>query len=261
VSGTPESAALQRYAGRVAVITGGAAGLGRAFASAMSAEGAAVAVLDLDEAGAEQAAKQLALDGRAALGLCCDVSDDLAVDRAMAQVNDVLGGVDVLVNNAGKHLSKYNQPFHGLPRAEIRALFEVNVIGTINCSVAFRAARAGRSGGGAILNVASVAAHSVTTPYGVSKLAVRGLTTAFAKEFAADGIRVNAVSPGLLDTESAMADLPTSLLEDYINNRQLIARQGRVSDVVSAALFLCSADADFITGETLKVSAGYPLEV
>jgi NAD(P)-dependent dehydrogenase (short-subunit alcohol dehydrogenase family) len=253
-------AVYQRYVGKVAVITGGAVGLGRAFATAMAAEGAAVAVLDLDHAGAELVAEQIIGNGGAALGLRCDVADDVAVERAMAQVSDVLGGLDVLVNNAGKHLSTYNRPFCDLPRAEVRALFEVNVIGTINCSVAFRTLRPDRPDAAAILNIASVAAHSVTTPYGVSKLAVRGLTTAFAKEFAAAGIRVNAVSPGLVDTESAMADLPASLLEDYIANRQLIGRQGRVSDVVSAALFLCSAEAEFITGETLKVSAGYPLE-
>jgi NAD(P)-dependent dehydrogenase (short-subunit alcohol dehydrogenase family) len=98
------------------------------------------------------------------------------------------------------------------------------------------------------------------TPYGVSKLAVRGLTVAFASELSPDRIRVNAIAPGLMNTENALADLPHSLVDDIVRERQLIHRLGTMNDVVSAMLYLCSDEASFITGETLKVSGGYPLD-
>jgi 3-oxoacyl-[acyl-carrier protein] reductase len=95
----------------------------------------------------------------------------------------------------------------------------------------------------------------------VSKLAVRGITVALAGEFAPDGIRVNAISPGLMATENAMTDLPDEMLKDFVENRQLVHRLGRMDDVVAAMAFLCSDDASFITGETIKVSGGYPAEI
>lgn len=249
-----------RFTDRVAIVTGGAVGLGLAIASSLGAEGAAVALLDVDQLAADAAASELAKAGHRALGIGCDVSDEASVEAAVARVRSEFGGIDILVNNAAKHLSKYNQPFSKLPRHEIRALFEVNLMGPVNCAIACRPAMAERPAS-VIINIASVAGHSVTSPYGVSKLAVRGLTTAFAKEFSADGIRVNAVSPGLIDTESAMRDLAPELLRDYVANRQLIHRPGRVEDVVRLVLFLCSDEASFITGETVKVSAGFPLEI
>jgi 3-oxoacyl-[acyl-carrier protein] reductase len=97
------------------------------------------------------------------------------------------------------------------------------------------------------------------TPYAVSKLTVRGLTVAFATELAPDRIRVNAIAPGLMNTENALADLPASLIDEFVHKRQLVHRLGTMTDVVSAMLFLCSEEASFITGETLKVSGGYPL--
>jgi len=248
------------FADRVAVVTGGAVGLGHAIATALAGGGASIALLDIDETAARASAGELVRAGHRALGIGCDVADEVAVDAAVEQVCTELGGVDILVNNAAKHLSKYNQPFGQLPRHEVRALFDVNVMGVINCSLACRPAMAARPGS-AIVNIASVAGHSVTSPYGVSKLAVRGLSTAFSKEFSTDGIRVNAVSPGLVDTESAIADLPAELLADYVKNRQLIHRPGRVGDVVRLVLFLCSEHASFITGETIKVSAGFPVEI
>jgi 3-oxoacyl-[acyl-carrier protein] reductase len=250
----------ERFTNKVALVTGGAVGLGNAIALAMAEEGAAVAIADIDGDAARRAADELTARDLVGVAVECDVTDENLVNRAIAEVVTRLGGIDILVNNAAKHLSKYNQAFTVLERDEVRALFDVNVIGVINCTVGCRPSMTSRAGG-AILNIASVAGHSVTSPYGVSKLAVRGLTTAFAKELAPDGIRVNAVSPGLVATESALADLAPALLQDYVDNRQLIHRQGLVADVVAAALFLCSDDAAFITAETLKVSAGYPLEL
>src|SRR6185503_8256824 len=97
------------------------------------------------------------------------------------------------------------------------------------------------------------------TPYAVSKLAVRGLTVAFATELAPDRIRVNAIAPGLMSTENALADLPKPLIDEFVQRLQLVHRLGTMDDIVSAMLFLCSDEASFITGETIKVSGGYPL--
>lgn len=249
-----------RFEGKVAFITGGAIGFGRAFGRALAAQGAAVAIADIDLPGAQEEADALLASGHTALAVECDVADEQQVDQAVASVVSELGGVDVLINNAGKHLTKYNQPFSVLPRHEIRALFDVNVIGVVNCSVACRDTMRAR-GGGAILNISSIAATGSTSPYGVSKLAVRGLTIAFAHEFAPDSIRVNAIAPGLMATENVLADLPQSLVEHFVSDLQLVHRLGTMEDIVSAMLFLCSDEASFVTGETLKVSGGYPLSI
>ncbi len=188
----------------------------------------------------------------------CDVADEHQVQAAVDATVTRFGGIDILINNAGKHLTKYNQPFSVLERDELRALFDVNVIGVVNCSVAARPSMAAR-GGGVMLNISSMAAYMNATPYSVSKLAVRGLTIAFATEFAGDKIRVNAISPGLMATENTMEDLPTALVDEFVNERQLVHRLGQMDDIVRAMLYLCSDDSSFVTGETLKVSGGLPL--
>jgi 3-oxoacyl-[acyl-carrier protein] reductase len=247
-----------RFSGKTAVISGGAIGFGRAFARALIGEGADVAILDIDTATAEQTAAELNSQDARVIAVPCDVADEHQVDSAIGVVIEMLGGVDVLINNAGRHLMKYNQPFGVLSRSDIRALFDVNVMGVINCTLACRDSMRER-GGGVVLNISSMAGFMNVTPYGVSKLAVRGLTAAFASELSADHIRVNAIAPGMMNTENALADLPHALVDDVIRERQLIHRLGTMDDVVSAMLYLCSDQASFITGETLKVSGGYPL--
>jgi 3-oxoacyl-[acyl-carrier protein] reductase len=251
---------MGRLDGKVAFITGGGIGFGRAFARALASEGASIAIADIDAEAGTTLAKELEDAGHRALAVVCDVADEHQVDLAVAQVTNQFGGVDVLINNAGKHLTKYNQPFSVLERDELRALFNVNVIGVVNCSVACQPSMASR-GGGIIVNISSMAAYSSTTPYSVSKLAVRGLTIAFATEFAADNIRVNAIAPGLMATENAMADLPQSLVDEFVEQRQLIHRLGHMDDIVNAMLYLCSDESSFVTGETLKVTGGHPLFV
>ena len=104
-----------------------------------------------------------------------------------------------------------------------------------------------------------MAGNMATSPYGVSKMAVRGLTMAFAKEFADAGVRVNAIAPGLMATDSAMADLPADMVSMIINQMQYIHRQGEVADIVNMMMFLISDKASFITGETFRVSGGASL--
>ena len=247
-------------AGKVAFVTGGAVGFGRAFAHALASEGAAVVLVDVDRAAAEATSVELRDHGWRALAVAADVADEDAVDSAVATAVDAFGGVDILINNAGLHLTAYNRPFSELPRAELRRLLEVNVIGVVNCTVACRPVMRAR-GGGVVINISSIAAYLASSPYGVSKLAVRGLTVAFAGELAADHIRVNAIAPGLMATENALADLPAEMVEDFVQNRQLVHRLGAMDDIVATMLFLCSDGAEFLTGETIKVSGGYPLGI
>jgi NAD(P)-dependent dehydrogenase (short-subunit alcohol dehydrogenase family) len=249
-----------RFQGKAAFITGGAVGLGRAFARALIGEGAAVAIVDIDSEGAHRTAAELTSQGVQAIAVPCDVADEHQVDAAVAATIEKFSGIDILINNAGRHLMKYNQPFGALSRSDVRGLFDVNVMGVINCTLACRDSMRKR-GGGVVLNISSAAGFLSGTPYGVSKLAVRGLTVAFASELAGERIRVNGIAPGLTNTESALADLPRSLVDDFVQHLQLVHRLGTTDDVVSAMLYLCSDEASLITGETLKVSGGYPLTI
>jgi 3-oxoacyl-[acyl-carrier protein] reductase len=249
-----------RFQGKAAFITGGAIGLGRAFARALIGEGAAVAIVDIDSEGAHRTAAELTSQGVQAIAVPCDVADEHQVDAAVAATIEKFSGIDILINNAGRHLMKYNQPFGALSRSDVRGLFDVNVMGVINCTLACRDSM-GKRGGGVVLNISSAAGFLSGTPYGVSKLAVRGLTVAFASELAGERIRVNGIAPGLTNTESALADLPRSLVDDFVQHLQLVHRLGTTDDVVSAMLYLCSDEASLITGETLKVSGGYPLTI
>jgi 3-oxoacyl-[acyl-carrier protein] reductase len=250
----------KRFEGKVVFITGGAIGFGRAFARAFTAEGAAAVIADVDGDAGERTAAELRAGGVPALAVPCDVADEDQVEVAVAKTVAEFGGVDICINNAGLHLLHYNQPFGTLSRADLRSLFEVNVIGVINCTLACRDSMAAR-GGGSVLSISSIASNVSTSPYGVSKLAVRGLTIAFAHELAPHKIRVNAIAPGLMATENALDGLPKDMIDDFVQNRQLVHRLGGMDDIVSCALFLCSDEASFITGETLRVSGGYPLAI
>jgi NAD(P)-dependent dehydrogenase (short-subunit alcohol dehydrogenase family) len=261
-----------RFENKVAFITGGAVGFGRAFAKALSNEGASIIIADIDITAAKRTAKVLEEGGASALAVECDVADKLQVDNAISVSIDRFGGIDLLINNAAKHLSKYAQPFGNLPLDEIRALFDVNLMGVVHCSLSCRESMRSR-GGGTIVNMSSIAAYmpslpadvkrrnglTLTSAYSVSKLAVKGLTVAFAVEFGSDNIRVNAIAPGRMDSEAAMADHSDQKVKLFTEELQLVARRGNMADVVSALLFLASDEASFITGETLKVSGGFPL--
>lgn len=247
------------FAGKTVVITGGGAGFGEAFAHAFAVAGASVALFDTDEVNLTRVCDDLTRAGHRAVGVGCDVSDEQNVARAMTSVAETFGGIDVLINNAGLHLTKYARGFGDLTPAEIRRLFEVNVMGVINGCQTARPFMAER-GGGAIVNIASIAAYLANSPYGVSKLAVRGLTIAFSQEFSADHIRVNAIAPGLIATPVVEAELP-ELFDTFVDTLQHVKRRGEMADIVSMTLHLCASTSGFITGETIKVSGGYPLHI
>jgi NAD(P)-dependent dehydrogenase (short-subunit alcohol dehydrogenase family) len=246
--------------GKVAFVTGAATGFGAAFARDLAAGGASVVLAEIDGAGARRLAGEIVAAGGQAIAVDCDVADEEAVARAMHAAVEGFGGVDILINNAGLHSVAYNRGFGELGSRETRRLFDVNVFGTINCTLAARPLMAAR-GGGSVINIASIAAYSSANAYGVSKLTVRGLTIALAHELSGDAIRVNAIAPGLIATETIRAEMPAAMFEDFAQNKQLVHRTGEMRDIVAAMRYLCSDAASFVTGETLKIAGGFPLAI
>lgn len=193
------------HQGRIALVTGGGRGFGKAFGEALSARGAHVVLADIDGDAAAEAAAELTAKGRGATAVACDVADEEQVGAVLREIADRHGGLDLLVNNAGLHAA-YNRPFTELGLAAVRRVLDVNVMGTIICTMAARDAMKDREGA-CVVNISSSAAYANRSIYGVSKLAVRGLTMSFAREFAGDGIRVNAIAPGLIFTDAVREQL------------------------------------------------------
>ena len=239
------------HSGKVAVISGGARGFGKAFAAALAREGAAVALIDRDETAVKAAAAEI---GGSTLGFAGDVTDEARMAAIMTEMAGAHGGIDILINNAGLHSMEYSRPIREMGLAKTRRLFEVNVIGTVLCTLAAQPHMAGRTGA-SIVNIASSAAFA-GGGYGTSKLAVIGLTMTFARELAADDIRVNAIAPGVILTETIRTEMAPETLQ-RIKAMQYISRDGEEQDIVDAMLFLTSPKAKFITGETLRVTGGF----
>jgi NAD(P)-dependent dehydrogenase (short-subunit alcohol dehydrogenase family) len=247
------------HRGKVALITGGGRGFGKAFGMALAERGAHVVLADIDGSAAAVAAAEISAKGGSASAAVCDVADEAGVAAMVDEVTGKHGGLDILVNNAGLHSAAYNRPSAELGIAGLRRLFDVNVMGVYICSLAARPAMSGRDGA-AIVNISSSAAYANRAAYGVSKLAVRGVTTQLAREFAADGIRVNAIAPGLIFTDTIRAELPRAEVA-RVMGQQILQREGEERDIVDALLFLVSSAASFVTGETLRVTGGFALSV
>lgn len=237
--------------GRTAVVTGGGRGFGKAFGVALAAEGYDIVLIDIDETAAKAAATEI---GGSALGLGGDVADEAGMARIMAEAAGLNGGIDVLINNAGLYADKYSAPLTVLGLAGFRRLFEVNVTGVVCCSLAAIPFMKGRAGA-SIVNITSAAAHLGGSPYGDSKLAVAGITITLARELGREGIRVNAISPGMILTSTANAALPPET-KARIQAQQLVPLDGAEQDIVDAMLYLTSDKARFVTAETLRVTGG-----
>lgn len=241
-----------RLAGRVALITGGARGIGQAIAEGYSREGATVVVVDSNADGAETVAAQIVSAGGTALGLGADVGDAGAVDETFSRTIQEFGTVDVLVNNAGitsgvKHLFDVDDAWW-------ETVIRTNLTGHYLCLS--RAARImAKAGGGAIINTSSggaTRAHRGMVPYDASKGGVEALTRAAAIDLAPYGIRVNSLVPGFINTSAS--DTPESVaLRDATVP---MGRGGRAEDLVGAAIFLASEEASYITGIRIPVDGG-----
>jgi NAD(P)-dependent dehydrogenase (short-subunit alcohol dehydrogenase family) len=211
---------------------------------------------------ARRVVDEIADDGAQGLACAMDVTDADAAAAMVARAVDELGGVDVLVNNAGIHLDHAQLPFTLDAVPKWRSVLDVNVVGALIGAAACRPAMAAR-GGGAIVNMSSMAAYGGSGAYGVSKLALNSLTVSLAADFATDGIRVNGIAPGLVDSEAAVewwSDAGRAGMEgidQMLIGQQMIKRQGTMHDLADMCLFLCSDAASFVTGQTILVDGGY----
>lgn len=238
--------------GRVAVVTGGARGFGRAFGAALAQRGATVALLDLDAIAVQHAADEL---GESVFAFAADVTDEARITAVIGEIAAAHGGIDILINNAGLHSAEYSRPVEAMGLAKVRRLFDVNVMGTIACTLAAVPHMTGRTDA-SILNISSSAAFGGGS-YGASKMAVISMTITFARELAAKGIRVNAIAPGLILTDTIRAELPAETLARVKGAQFLTTAEGEERDIVEAMLYLTSDRARFITGETLRVTGGF----
>ncbi|HMG99452.1 MAG TPA: SDR family oxidoreductase [Gaiellales bacterium] len=241
-----------RLADRVAIVTGGAQGIGRAIAQRLHEEGATVVIADLQ--GHEAAAAEL--DG---LGVRVDVSQEADAKALAEAVLAKYGRIDALVNNAGIYSSLVPKPFEQIEVEEWRKVYDVNVLGmflvTRAVMPAMRAAGYGR-----IVNIASGTPYKgvpFLLHYVTSKGAVVAMKRAVAKEVGADGILVNTVSPGFTMSDGVLANpVQVEKLQEISLQARLVQRDQYPSDIVGAVAFFCSPDADFITGQSLVVDGG-----
>ena len=209
-------------------------------------------LVDIDGSEAESAAAEIRARGLLATGLQGDVTDEPRMLAVMAEAAALQGGIDILINNAGLHSDDYGQPITKMGFAKTKRLFEVNVMGTVCCTLAAAPHMKGRAGA-SIVNISSSAAHMHGSAYGDSKLAVAGLTITFGRELAP--VRVNAISPGLMLTDTIRAELPPETMA-RVKAMQWLEEDGGPEHIVDAMLFLTSPQARFITGEVLRVTGG-----
>lgn len=242
-----------RLDGKVAVVTGAAAGIGNAIAELFASAGASVVVSDLDGDAAAAAAGVIRSAGGSATGLACDVTDESDLTELTDRAVGEFGGVDVLVNNAGGGGPK---PFD-MPMPDFEWAYRLNVFSLFRltqlCAPHMR-----RRGGGAVLNISSMAGENANVgmaSYASSKAAVNHLTRNVAYDLGPMGIRVNAIAPGAVKTH-ALSTVLTPEIEGRMLSGTPLGRLGRPTDIAYAALFLCSPAAAWVSGQVLTVSGG-----
>jgi 2-hydroxycyclohexanecarboxyl-CoA dehydrogenase len=248
-----------RFQDKVAVVTGGGGGIGGATCARFAREGARVAVLDRNLAGARATAERIAADGGTALAIECDITDRASVDAAVARVTAEWGGIHILVNNAGWDVFK---PFTKTVPAEWERLIAINLVGPLNMHHAVLPGMVERKAG-RIVNIASDAARvgsSGEAVYAACKGGIVALSKTLAREHARHDITVNVVCPGPTDT-ALFADYKQGAgnpekLEEAFRRSIPLGRIGQPQDLPGAILFFASDDAAYITGQVLSVSGG-----
>jgi len=242
-----------RLENKVAIVTGGARGIGRAISLRLASEGARIAIVDIMLDVAEATAKEFADKGFEAKAYAANVAKPEEADATVKKVIADFGKIDILVNNAG--ITKDNLIMR-MSEAEWDAVIAVNLKGTFNFTKAAVTPMA-RQRSGKIVNIASVVGrmgNAGQANYSASKAGVIALTKSTAKEFGSRNIQVNAVAPGFIETEMT-AKLPQSVRDTFM---MVIPakRPGKPEDVANVVFFLCSSDADYVTGQVINIDGG-----
>jgi 3-oxoacyl-[acyl-carrier protein] reductase len=247
----------KNLAGKVAVVTGASKGIGAAIAKELAAEGAAVVVnYSSSKADADKVVKEISAHGSKAIAVQANMSKQGEIDRLFAETKKVFGKLDILVNNAGIYEFA---PLESLTEENFHKQFNLNVLGLLLACQA--AAKLFDSAGGNIINISSVVS-TLAVPnaaiYSGTKGAVDAITRSLAAELGPRKIRVNAIRPGMVETEGThSAGIAESEMRKQVESQTPLGRIGQPQDIASAAVFLASADSSWITGETFLISGGY----
>jgi NAD(P)-dependent dehydrogenase (short-subunit alcohol dehydrogenase family) len=250
-----------RLDGKVAIVTGAGGrpnSIGEAYCLGLAAAGAKVVAADLNGDGAGSVADRVKAAGGEAVGVQVDITDPRSAEAMVGAVTAAFGGVDILVNNAAL-MVELRDPAMTIPIEAWNRAFAVNLTGALNCSRAVAPAMQAR-GGGRIVNQVSGGAYPAFSVYGVTKLALVGLTTTLARELGPAKINVNAIAPGM--TASSAGDSLTPAggpFRSMVEAVAAIRAQGQTDDLVGPLLLLCSQAGDWMTGQVLHVDGGWIL--
>ncbi|HJX03791.1 MAG TPA: glucose 1-dehydrogenase [Dehalococcoidia bacterium] len=247
---------------KVAIVTGGGRGLGRVYALRFAQEGASLLLPDINLEMAEGVAKEIEGKGGKATSMKVDISDENQTKTIADRVMQEYGKVDILINNAGIYYGVEPKPWDAWSEKEWDRLFEVNVKGTwLVCNaIAPLMIKAGK---GKIINVASdvyrVPDSQFFLPYALTKASVYYLTQSLASALGPSGINVNAIAPGFTATESSLIKTGSGQIFDGVVAAQALKRRQEPEDLAGTAVFLASADSDFITGQCITVDGGHTM--
>jgi 3-oxoacyl-[acyl-carrier protein] reductase len=243
--------------GKVAIVTGAAQGIGAEYARGLAAAGASVTVADVNADRGDEVAAALRKDGHRALFVHTDVSDPASTEEMARRTAEEFGGIDILVNNAMVFAGLPFESIEEMPVERFDLVWSVGVKGTWLATRAVLAYMRLR-GGGAVVNQGSTAAYHNSPRrlhYNVTKQAIHGMTKTLAKELGKDGVRVNCIAPGAIDTEATLTGVPEDVLSRAVAG-QAMARQLHTDDLVGTLLFLVSDQSGPITGQTLIADGG-----
>ncbi|RUP06062.1 MAG: SDR family oxidoreductase [Mycobacterium sp.] len=243
--------------GKVAVVTGGAGGIGEVYAEALCAVGAAVVIADINLQAAQRTADSLRDKGFRSLAVHLDVTSAESATAMVAATTGAFGGIDILINNAAIMTDLPPYGLSNMPVADWDRVLNVNLRGPLLCTQAVVESMASR-GGGRVVNGLSAGAFMAGGIYGVSKYALHGLTCNLASELGSRGINVNGIAPGLVDNDSAYVSLPKdSPIRDILGAQIPGKTSGPPADLVGTMLLLCSPAGDWINGQTISVDGGW----
>jgi 3-oxoacyl-[acyl-carrier protein] reductase len=247
----------KKLSNKVAIVTGASKGIGAAIAKQMAAEGAAIVVnYSSSKDGADRVVAEITKNGGKAAAVQADVSKPADIQRLFTEAKKVFGRVDILVNNAG--IYEFS-PLENITGDHFHKQFDLNVLGLVLASK--EAAKYFDGEGGSIINISSIAS-TLNPPtgsiYSATKASVDAVTRSLAKELGPRNIRVNAINPGMVDTEGfRTAGLPESDFRKEVESHTPLGRIGKPEDIAPAAVFFASPDSSWITGETLVIAGGY----